>query len=92
MLKIPPMYLTILPNLTFIFNYICCSLITTHLLIWQAEKENRENKSFGSMCIDDNITRINMLFLEINRRYSSLSTYDTGWSLNILLYSLMIFL
>ena len=64
-------------------------MITTYLVIWQAEKEN---KSFGSMCIDDNITRINMSLLEIKRRYSSLSSYDIGWSLNILLYSLMIFL
>ena len=54
----PPIYLTILPTLLFTFNYICYFMITTHLVIWQAEKENRENKSFGSMCIDDNITRI----------------------------------
>ncbi|XP_057850325.2 copalyl diphosphate synthase 1 [Cryptomeria japonica] len=42
-------------------------------------QENIVENSFASMCIDDDIATIRLLFSDIKRRHTSLSAYDTAW-------------
>ncbi|XP_057850327.1 ent-kaur-16-ene synthase, chloroplastic-like isoform X2 [Cryptomeria japonica] len=42
-------------------------------------QDNIEENSFASMCIDDDIATIRLLFSDIKRRHTSLSAYATAW-------------